>query len=574
MGEVVDLTAQPYDLSETQLAWVEDTLASMTDEEKVGQLFINLFHFGKDTYSDNDVSNAEILSTYHIGGARYLGGPAAKVQELINQLQSDSRIPLLVAANCDSGGNGACADGTYIASGAQAEASGDPAVAYDAGLVSAREAAALGVNVNFGPCVDILTNWRNTIVNTRAYGTDAEEVIRYSDAYRRGLIADGEVLPCIKHFPGDGSEERDHHLVLGVNELSVPEWEESFGRVYRHHIDSGVEMLMAGHFVLPAYQRALDPSLRDEDMLPATLSTELVTELLKVRLGFNGLVVTDASHMVGLTSSMRREDQVPGAIAAGCDMFLFFNVIEEDFGFMLQGVRNGVITPERLDDAVRRVLGLKAKLNLHVRQREGTLLRTPADLEVVGCEDHLRRRAESADKSITLVKDTWNQLPITAQTHRRIRLYFLEGETAGLHGHDPAVLANVVTELERRGFEVTVNDGSTRIRGSAQEYRANVDAAVVVANVTGYGAQNTYRIQWKTAMSSDCPWYIHEVPTIFVSLNYTTHLHDLPMMKTVVNAYHSNVENIRATVDKITGISAFRGRSNELVWAGNWQSRL
>lgn len=93
-------------------------------------------------------------------------------------------------------------------------------MAYDAGLVSAREATALGVNVNFDPCVDILFNWRNTIVNTRAYGTDADTVIRYTSAYIEGLRAERDIVSCIKHFPGDGGEERDQHLVLGVNELS------------------------------------------------------------------------------------------------------------------------------------------------------------------------------------------------------------------------------------------------------------------------------------------------------------------------------------------------------------------
>ncbi len=172
------------------------------------------------------------------------------------------------------------------------------------------------------------------------------------------------MVVCIKHFPGDGTEERDQHLVLGVNELTPQEWDESFGRVYAHHIDAGVDMIMAGHIALPAYSKLLDPSLRDQDVMPATLAPELLQGLLKDRLGFNGVVVTDASHMLGMSSAMRRQDYVPRAIASGCDMFLFFNDMAEDFGFMLDGVRDGLITAERLDDAVRRVLGLKARLDL------------------------------------------------------------------------------------------------------------------------------------------------------------------------------------------------------------------
>ena len=573
MAKLVDLTKKPYNLNADQIKWVEDTIASMTDEEKVGQLFVNLFFPGSDEFSGNEFTNQEIVEKFHIGGARYKGQDSVQVQGLLNELQSASKIPLLVAANCDSGGDGATNDGTYIASGAQAEASGDTSVAYNAGYVSGREATALGVNTNFDPCVDILMNWRNTIVNTRAYGTNADSVIKYTNAYLEGLTQ-SEIIQCIKHWPGDGTEERDQHLVLGVNELSVDEWEDSFGRVYRNHIENGVEMIMAGHIALPEYQKALNPSLKDEDIMPATLAPELIQDLLKTKLDFNGMVITDAAHMLGMTSAMRREDYVPLSIAAGCDMFLFFNDIEEDVMFMMNGYKNGVITEERMTDALRRILGLKAKLNLHLKQAEGTLLKDKSELEVIGCEEHLEMRADAADKGITLVKDTQNNLPISPETHRRIRLYYLEGEKAMNVSSENNALGFFVEELERRGYEVTVNDGHTRVKGKTLEYRENVDFALTVSNVAGYGAENNYRIKWKTAMSNEVPWYVWEVPTVFVSLNFTTHLHDATMVKTFVNAYHNNEETIRQVIDKLEGKSEFKGTPNENVWANKWQAKL
>lgn len=574
MGKHVDLTQKPYHLSQSQLDWVETTLAGLSDEEKIGQLFVNLFFFDGDMFSGNNLSNQDLLDKYHIGGARYMNGTPEQVQGLLNELQSQSKIPLLVAANCDSGGDGAVKGGTYIASGAQSEASQDKQVPYWAGLVSAREASALGVNVNFDPCVDILENWRNTIVNTRAYGTTAKDVIRYSSAYLDGLTAEREMIQCIKHFPGDGTEERDQHLVLGVNELSPEAWEASFGEVYRHHINRGVEMMMAGHIALPHYQKKLNPALRDEDILPATLAPELINGLLKTNLDFNGLVITDASHMLGMTAAMRREDYVPAAIAAGCDMFLFFNDIDEDFNFMLNGYRKGVISEERLNDAVRRILGLKAKLNLHVKQAEGTLLKSPEELAIIGCEEHLAWQKEAAERSITLLKDTQQNLPISPETHRRIRLYYLEGETSGLLGNNASVAEQLKDALEKRGYEATINDGNTRIKGSTLKYREEVDLALTVANVVGYGAQNNYRIQWKLAMSNEVPWYVYEVPTVFVSLNYTTHLHDVTMVKTAINAYHHNANILEVLIDKLEGKSAFKGQANDLVWADKWQAKL
>ncbi|SFE10588.1 glycoside hydrolase family 3 protein [Trichococcus pasteurii] len=580
MPKLVDLKAKPYNLDDKQIAWVNETIAGMTDEEKVGQLFTNLFFFGNDAFSGNDFTNQEIIEKFHIGGARYHGNSKEDIQDLLNELQSMSKIPLLVAANCDAGGNGACGEGTYIASGAQCEAAGDPQVSYHAGLVSAREEKALGVNVNFDPCVDILYNWRNTIVNTRAYGTDAETVIKYTNAYLDGLTAEnGEnmedgVIQCIKHFPGDGTEERDQHLVLGINELSPAEWRASFGKVYQNHIDRGVEMIMAGHIAVPALQKELNPALEDKDIMPATLAEELIQDELKGELNFNGLVITDATHMLGMTSAMRREDYVPKAIAAGCDMFLFFNNIEEDFGFMLKGYQNGVITEERLTDALRRILGLKAKLHLPEKQANGTLLRTREDLNIIGCEEHLQWRAEAADKGISLIKDTQNNLPINPVDHKRIRLYILEGEKGGINDAGSATQQLFIDELTSRGYEVTVNERGSRVKGATLKYRDEVDFALEVSDIVGYGAQNNYRIQWSTAMANEVPWFVWEVPHAFVSLNFTTHLHDATMVKTFINAYHNNKETIKQVVDKLEGKSEFKGGHNDLVWTDKWQAKL
>ncbi|GKU26598.1 glycoside hydrolase family 3 protein [Clostridium folliculivorans] len=564
---LVDLRAKPYYLSEEDITWVEDTIKGMTLEEKIGQLFINLF------LSLDTSKIKEFVSKYPIGGARYLGGSSEKVYEFISDLQRSSKIPVLVACNCDSGGDGAVSDGTYIASAAQCEASGNEKLAYNAGYVSGREATAIGCNWNFDPCADILYNWRNTIVNTRAYGTNPDSVIKYTSAYIKGL-RQSNIASCAKHFPGDGTEERDQHLVLGVNELSVEEWDKSFGKVYKHLIDEGLMTIMAGHIALPEYQYKLNPNLKYEDILPATLSPELITGLLKEKLGFNGLVTTDASHMIGMAAAMKRKDYVPAAIAAGCDMFLFFNDPEEDFNFMLEGYKNGVITDERLHDALRRVLGLKASLKLHVKQKEGTLIAPKEGLVVIGCKEHLYMAAEAADLGISLVKDTWSQLPIKPSTHKRIRLHTLFGEIGGLtHGSNDAKKI-IIEELERAGFEVALNDGNSRDKGKTAELSQNFDAALVFADIVGYAAENNYRIRWKCPMSTDIPWYIHEIPTVFVSLNFTTHLTDVPMMKTYINAYKDTREVIRQTIQKIMGESEFKGTEfNDNVWCDKWETR-
>ncbi len=563
---LVDLKAKPYYLSDEDIAWVENTLKGMTIEEKIGQLFINLF-LGFDSSQAK-----QLINKYHIGGARYFDENSGKVHEFLGELQKSSKIPMLIAANCDAGGNGASKDGTYIASGAQCEASGNEKLAYNAGYVSGREATAIGVNWNFDPCADILYNWRNTIVNTRAYGTAPESVIKYTSAYIKGL-RQSNIASCVKHFPGDGTEERDQHLVLGVNELSVDEWDASFGKVYKHLIDEGIMSIMAGHIALPEYQYKLNSKLKYEDVLPATLSPELITGLLKEQLGFNGLVVTDASHMIGMAAAMKRKDYVPAAIAAGCDMFLFFNDHEEDFNFMLDGYKNGVITKERLHDAVRRILGLKASLKLHTKQKENTLIPPKEGLKVIGCEEHLAMAKEAADLGISLIKDTKNQLPIKPSTHKRIRLHTLFGD-GGFSNSPNQAEKIIIEELESVGFEVTLNDGKTRDKGKTYDLAENFDAALVFADIVGYAAENNYRIRWKCPMSTDTPWYVYEIPTVFVSLNFTTHLTDVPMVKTYINAYKDTREVIHQTIQKIMGESEFKGTHfNEHVWCNKWETR-
>src|SRR3954453_20504932 len=131
----VDLKAKPFNLSDEDIKWVKDTISGMSDEEKIGQLFINLFFFGEDKFSGNKLTNEQLLEKFHIGGARYQGGNSDQVQDLINNLQSHSKIPLLVAANCDAGGNGAMNDGTYVAAAAMCEASGDEHIAAAATYV-------------------------------------------------------------------------------------------------------------------------------------------------------------------------------------------------------------------------------------------------------------------------------------------------------------------------------------------------------------------------------------------------------------------------------------------------------
>lgn len=578
---MVDLRKAPFNLSDEQIQWVEDTIAGMTLDEKVGQLFVLM----RKSLDPEDIKNT--LRTFHQGGLRWQGGDSAQVYNQNKTYQENSRIPLLIAANCDNGGDGCLSDGTFIASAAEAGAAIDTDTAYNIGYVAGREAASAGVNWMFNPCADIYMNWRNTIVNTRSFGDNADTVIAGVRAYING-IHQSNMACCCKHFPGDGVEERDQHLVLGVNDLSVEEWDASFRKVYQTLIDEGLESIMVGHIALPEMSRKLRPGIKDEEIMPATLAPELLTDLLRGEMGFNGLVITDASHMAGIACMEKREIAVPKAIASGCDMFLFANDETEDFGYMKAGIENGIITEERLSDALHRILGLKAKLNLY--KPEVKIPAPEVKEQVVGCEEHLAMAVKAADECVTLVKDTRNNLPINPETQKRARLVYIQSTpiTKGYTG-DP-VKQVVIEELERAGFVVDVapnfhdlevekgpNPMNMRTMmdcGKMEDFRSRYDVVFLVINVKGYAQENNVRLRWSCNHSSELPWYATEVPTIGISLNYTNHLIDVPQVHTFINAYGPTRNSIRAAIEKACGKSQFKGLANDTVFCGKWDTRL
>lgn len=578
---MVDLRKAPYCLDDEGIKWVEDTIAGMTLDEKVGQLFVLM----RKSLDPEDIKNT--LNTWHQGGLRWQGGDKEQVYKQNKTYQENSKIPLLIACNCDNGGDGCLSDGTYIATAAEAGAASDTETAYHMGVVTGREATSVGCNWTFNPVADIFMNWRNTIVNTRSFGNDADVVINNARAFIRG-VHESNMACCCKHFPGDGVEERDQHLVLGVNDLSVEEWDKSFRRVYQTMIDEGLESIMVGHIALPEMSRKLRPGIKDEDIMPATLAPELLTDLLRGEMGFNGLVITDASHMAGIACMEKREIAVPKAIASGCDMFLFANDEEEDMGYMKAGIENGTITEERLSDALHRILGLKAKLKLY--NPENVVPDPARKDQYVGCEEHLKFAEQAADECITLVKDTKKNLPIDPEKQKRARLIYIQSTpTSKAYKGDP-VKQVVIEELERAGFTVDVapnfhdlevekgpnpaNMAEMMHCGKMKDFREKYDVAFLVINVKGYAQENDVRLRWSCNHSSELPWYVTEVPTVGISLNYTNHLIDVPQVHTFVNAYGSTRTSIRAAIEKVCGRSEFKGTANDTVFCGKWDTRL
>ena len=449
---MVNLKAKPFYLTDEQVSWVEDTIARMTKEEKIGQLFIHL------TGSNKEEDVQEEVSRMHMGGIRFNPRSKEEMWEMNYNFQKCSKVPVLSAVNVESGGNGASRDGTFIGNEMKIAATGDTRYAYELGRICGIETKATGSNWAFAPIVDLVTNWHNPGISVRGWGKDADTVLAMSKEYFRGISESG-IVCAMKHFPGDGSDERDPHIATSVNALSMEEWDRSYGKVYKGMIEAGVQAVMPGHIMMPAYQRHFCPGLKDEDLKPATLSKELLGDLLRGKLGFNGLIVSDASHMVGLTGRAKRSELVPGAIMAGIDMFLFYNDIEEDTRYMTEAYDKGILTEERLHDALSRILALKCVVGLD----KFTLDQFPAKegLSAIGRPEYKEIAKEVAEKSVTLVKHTEDIFPVTPEKYKRVLLVSVGPHPspilarAGM-GADGSKLKNQLKEkLEARGFAVT-----------------------------------------------------------------------------------------------------------------------
>ena len=586
MTHLVDLRKKPYSLDEEAISWIEETIAQMTLDEKIGHLFVNMGSQRTEEYLTG------VLNDYKIAAVRYNPGPAADIWEQNYILQTKSKIPLLIAANTESGGNGAVTDGTKIGDEIKIAATANPRYAYEMGKVAGLEAAAVGCNASFAPIMDLSRNWRNPIIANRTWGANVDQVIELSKEYMRGIMEHG-IVPFAKHFPGDGIDERDHHLSFASNPMTKSEWMETFGRIYGEMADAGLPGIMAGHIHLLNVEKEMHPEREFDDMLPASLNKTLLDELLRGELGYNGAIVTDASHMIGMTASMPRRELLPTAIEAGCDLFLFFYDPEEDLRWMKEGLENGLLSEERLHDALRRTLGLKAKLGLHLFEgrRQEIMLPKEEALALIGRDEAKQLAKEVADKAITLVKAKQEGiLPVNPERYKRILLVEVDGYKGGFGAMINAGkkrAADTLKELlEARGHQVSIWENTeARIAKLPEEERpaaiANVYASkrpiaeitdnydLIINLVDVNSGGTTQRIIWPAAKGTpDQPFYVHEIPTIVVSVQHPFALADMPQVATYINAYDGLPVTLEALVAKLAGESAFTGVSPVDAYCG------
>ncbi|HEX4603423.1 MAG TPA: glycoside hydrolase family 3 protein [Candidatus Angelobacter sp.] len=407
--------AAPVELNKEGRRWVEQTLKNLSLEEKVGQMlsvryFTDFQNFSGESYTQfrdqmRRYHVGSVVLTVHVDGPVLLKNPPLEVAAVANQLQRDSQLPLLIAADFERGLASRVSSVPAFPDAMAFGATGNPAYAEKFGAITADEARAIGVHWDFSPVADVNSNPDNPIINTRSFGEDPAAVGSQVTAFIKGARAHG-MLTTAKHFPGHGDTDTDSHLGVSRVGGDMARLRAVELKPFAQAIGAGVDSVMVAHLAVPALDS--DPNK------VATVSSSVITGVLRGQLGFKNLIVTDALEMRGLTSLYPPEQGSPtarasvDAVKAGNDVLLWPTDLDGAFHGVVDAVKRGEIAEARIDDSVRRILEMKASLGLDQARL--------VDLEQVSYKvskpENLAFAQQVADEAVTVVRDNGKVLPL------------------------------------------------------------------------------------------------------------------------------------------------------------------
>ena len=492
---VLTATAQtPLDRAARQ--WVDTTLKKLSVEQLAGQLVFPRF---AGTYLSNDSDEFEELSKLvresHVGGVIAFGGtePVPQVMlnstygavilgqplelaSIFNRLQSLAALPLLTSADFEWGVQMRIAGATKLPRAMAFGAAGDPQLAYEAGKIVAAESRALGVHVNFAPVADVNNNPRNPVINIRSFGEDPKRTGEMASAFTRGL-QHGGMLATLKHYPGHGDTDVDSHIGLPVISHTRERLESVEFVPFRMGIAAGAAGVMVAHMEMPAL---------DSERQPATFSQKIIGGVL--RPGFDGLIFTDAMNMGAITRMTTPGEAAVRAVKAGVDVVLDTPDAAAATAAIANAITSGDIPRAQVEQSVRRILEAKARLGLH-KARTVSLDAVP--LAVGGRKHDAIPRAVS-EKSITLIKDARNNVPLSTARSGRVLYLSVLDYPSGWRIAAPS--RTVIPELKKRWANtdaVEISDRTTPtelelVRSMLDNYDAIV-AGIFVRASSGSG---------------------------------------------------------------------------------------
>jgi beta-N-acetylhexosaminidase len=524
---------------------LDDGWKKLTLREKIGQTVIET---GESLVRTNmsDEQLAAYLKKYPIGGVFDGGevihdtGPvSAEIEGRIERLRKASKVPLIICGDMECGAGANAVGLTRITHLSGVGATRSKTLAYDFGRTTAMEARSIGFDWLFTPVADLVQNPFNYLVADRSISDDPKIATPLLISMMHGYQENG-IAATAKHFPGDGVDYRNQHLTTSCNGLTQSAWKKNHGAVFQSLIDGGIMAIMTGHISLPCYQS--DSEFVNGRYLPATLSYDLTTKLLKGKMGFKGVVVSDALIMGGFIK-FYGDDAYVRCVAAGTDMLLW--PPEQYFDDMERAVQTGRVPMSRLNDAVQRIWRLKQKLGLINTNNLSPRLLTDEDRSFI--QNTAQRIAE---RSITLVRNRNALLPLNSSAIHSVAIIPISNKEKRING----AAKLLQSEMSARGISTSIQQGLW-LEAMPQVAAENDLVIYLVAeagfqNWSGKALQDT----WTSGMAG-------REKTIVVSLDNPFHSDEFIAADTYINAYDSSDVVIAALVRGLFGEIAFTGKS-------------
>jgi beta-N-acetylhexosaminidase len=546
-------------LSQTQRHWIDNTLATLSLRQRVGQM-VMIWMLG-DYTNTADTTYAQIIRWVErdgIGGVSMSLGTPIEVAAKLNDLQRRAHVPLLVSADLEpdlgrlEGGVFAhymldAGGATVFPTSMAIAATGRDEDAYDVGRAIAEEGRAVGIHINFAPVVDVNNNPANPVINTRSFGEDPARVARLSALFVRG-VRDGGQLATAKHFPGHGDTDVDSHVGLPIVGADRARLNAVELVPFKAAIAEGASLVMTAHIALPAVQ--------SDSTTPATLAPRIITDLLRDTLGFRGVAITDAMTMEGVGKGYTTEQSSVLAVKAGADILLKPSDPVRAIDAIVAAVERGEISRERIDRSVRAVLELKV--------RSGAATQPIVSLEhlrdVVGSPEHHAIAASIAQRSLTLLRDRDSLVPMTADSGRMLVIrYAPETEIKAGRSFESSLRA-ARAGRGRRTEMARIGPGATRDVLDSLDRVADASRIVVVTayvrRVEGSGrvAIPTNVATWIDALS-------RRRPVVVVTFGNPYLIGQFPSVGSYLAAYGVSDDLERATVAALFGRAPITGRA-------------
>ena len=537
--------------------WVDETLASLTLRQQVAQLVIQWLPGSYASTSSPEFQEwAGWVEDDEIGGIYLSVGLPHSYAAKINELQARSPIPLLVASDFESGGPGMRINHSYALPSLLPQgggtsfpptmafgAIGDERFAREYGRITAVEAKAVGLHLNFAPVLDVNSNPENPVINTRSFGEDPETVARLGVAFVEGSH-EGGVLATAKHFPGHGDTQTDSHVGLPVVPADLDRLNSLELVPFRKAVDRGVDAVMTAHVVVSGVQGLEGP--------PATFDARFMTDLLRDDMGFEGLLLTDALVMGALSERYGTGEVSVMALEAGNDVLLMPTDVTEAIDAVMAAVDDGRLDAARIRVSARRILETKARAGLH----RGRMVDLDAVDDLVGTAEHLAFADTVATRSITLLRDGDTVLPVDSLWTRRVlSLTYARTDnlTAG-NTFDPALASRVEVVRRARVGPETPREAYDSLVALAVE----ADLVIVSAYVPPRSGTN------EVSVPEDMADFIAAVaplrPMMVISFGNPYLLAALPESPGYLIAWGSHEGSQNAAVRALFGEAAISGR--------------